>query len=425
MLMRISLAGKICPARYVSLMKPSPWMIPAVALLLGGAWYGYRKNTESALQTHIEELSRRIARQEVQSEKEKDRVAAADRKIDWKNLSRTVGFSSGKSMRDHLRIQRVLMTSPTEDLLSAFEALKDIPLSNDSYVMDILAELAKKDPQLVMRLAVEGMGDDPLLYRSAVMLAMTRLAESDASAAAASLDQLIAKGIFEPRALDGKNKDRTQMEGLLLGSLLTSDPATVRARLEALAEGEREEVVIQALSGNSSPEGDAGRMELIRHSVSTGKITEALHSLTSNLLNAGGKERVDAFLDRAQATPEEREQVVVEVMKNQFAAAAQADKDLPEALANLRAWAVTHAPDSVDSATGSALARYVFRDRGFEKTSALALQIQAETGSDAVLVSYLTGFRKGAAPKGAAALIDRIKDPEVREELRNIVVPAK
>ena len=92
-----------------------------------------------------------------------------------------------------------------------------------------------------------------------------------------------------------------------------------------------------------------------------------------------------------------------------------------EELDKARAWAAGQAPDVVDKATGEALASTLWRGGNFHKASELALKYQTSTGSDEVLASFLKSPQVQHKPAdGAYSLIDKIKDPALQEEIRNL-----
>jgi redox-regulated HSP33 family molecular chaperone len=90
-------------------------------------------------------------------------------------------------------------------------------------------------------------------------------------------------------------------------------------------------------------------------------------------------------------------------------------------LDKVREWGKHQAPSVVDEATGSAIASSIWRGGNFKKASELALQYNESSPNDEVLAAFLKSdeVRHQSAGK-AKALIDKIKDPALQAEIRDL-----
>ena len=86
---------------------------------------------------------------------------------------------------------------------------------------------------------------------------------------------------------------------------------------------------------------------------------------------------------------------------------------------SLRSWLDKQAPGQTDSITGKALAEASQNGGEFdyEAASQLVLQYQQNTGSDAVLASFLEGYSAHSNLEIAQQLAGMINDPKLREQI--------
>jgi hypothetical protein len=86
-----------------------------------------------------------------------------------------------------------------------------------------------------------------------------------------------------------------------------------------------------------------------------------------------------------------------------------------------RAWGASQSPGVVDQATGEALAETLGRGKDFKTASELALKYHESSGNDEVLAAFLKSIEvQSTAADEAMPLIDKIKDPALREEIRGL-----
>ena len=127
---------------------------------------------------------------------------------------------------------------------------------------------------------------------------------------------------------------------------------------------------------------------------------------------------MDGFIATAKATDEEKNAIVAQVMERKLSSHGGSKMNVEE-LDKARAWGATQSPGVVDKATGEALANTLWRGGDFKTASELALKYHADSVSDEVLATFLRSSQvQSRAANEAKALIDQIKDPALREEIR-------
>ena len=403
-------------------MKPSPWLYPGVAVLITGAWIGFEKQSAAALEHETHVLTQRI-QQARMAEENAVRARAAEeklqkeKKIDWKGYSRSLGqMQSGgmMDMRSILKLQKLLMGMTVEELfaqLGEIEALNLPEFTRGQLEAMILNQLGEKNPQEALHHLVDRLVGMDSTQQSSLAAILGKWAGKDPLAAIAWFDQAIAEGKFESRSLDGKSEVRLAFERSLMNALLASDPKTANARIASLSMEQREELFKNNyMVFQLGPEAQKAYVDILRANLSADQSKKNLASVAGSL-SYQGYDKVDDFITRISATEEEKSSIVEQVMTQQV---SRGDMEAwkPETLEKARTWASTQSPAQVDALTGKALG-HVGR---YDKTSALAIQYQESTGNDEVMVAFLTELKD---PRGKA-LIERIKDPALREQVSNL-----
>ena len=413
-------------------MKANPWLLPGVALLITGGWIISGKRSAASLQHEIDLLTERIHLVKTAGNDEskagaagKDSRKAKDGKIDWKDLSKKITEMRADGgmgdMRTMMRIRRMLMEMSAEELDAQLDEITRLDLDDMARKQlqgMILGALAEKDPKRVMERFEQEPADENSAGRWSVPMALGKWAEKEPAAAAAWLDQQIAAGKFESKALDGKNQERLRFEGVLVTQLLKTDTAAASARVAGLPEDQREEFFQQGFFFQVTPESESSYTKLVRDSLPAGKVGGVLANTAGNLAQQGGYERVDGFITKAKATDEEKKAIVAQVMERKLSSHGES-KITAEELDKARKWGLTQSPGVVDKATGEALANSLWRGGDFKTASDLALKYHAESGNDEVLATFLKSSQvRRTSVDQALPLIDQIKDPALREEIR-------
>ena len=126
---------------------------------------------------------------------------------------------------------------------------------------------------------------------------------------------------------------------------------------------------------------------------------------------------MQAFLDRVQATPEERLEAAREAASGRLMAILEGGLLSAGDLEEMRRWVGAQAPGEVDMITGGAIGEAYDQEGnlGFEQARNFLLDLHAKTGSDDLLVGFLQSFAAVENPEEARKLADLIKDPEKKQ----------
>lgn len=415
-------------------MKITPWILPGLALLITGAWIGLQKKSAASLDREITVITERI--RQVRSgeddglksrEAEEKARKEKDKKIDWKEIAGKLGqMRNGGGMQDMrtmMRMQRLLMDLSAEELCAQLDEIAALDIEDAARKKlqgMILGSLAEKDPKLAIERCGAAIGDESSGMYWPLSSALRKWADKEPAAAGAWLDEQIAAGKFESKSLDGKNQSLIRFEVALVGALLKTDPAAATARVSGLPEDQREEFFQQGFFFQLQPQSEAAYAKLVRDSMAADKVGGILADTAGSLAMHGGFERVDGFIASAQATDEEKKSIVGQVMKDKMSQHGDSKINVEE-LDKARAWGVGQSPGVVDKATGEALASSLWRGGDFKKASELALKYNEASGNDEVLAAFLKSdeVQHGSADN-AKQLIDKIKDPALQEEIRNL-----
>lgn len=411
-------------------MKPNPWILPALAVLVTGVWITTRKQSSATLEREIEVIRERIqhAKAGVANDDSSSNAAEKDGKakeqsIDWKDLAGKVTSGQGRDMQDMramMRMQRLLLDLSAEELCVEIDEIAALDLEDNVRKQlqgMILGVLAEKDPKLAMEKFSDELGDQESGMHWQLSSALKKWAEKDPVGAVAWLDQQIASGKLEGKSLDGRNRSLVQFESSIMGPLLETDPASATARIKALPESQRMELLQHGSFIQVTEKNEVTYAKLVRDTLESDDVGHVLANTAGELARQGGFERVDGFIASTRATNDEKKLIVTEAVQNKISPANVTMEELDKA----RAWAAGLAPDVVDKATGEALASTLWRGGNFQKVSELALKYQASTGNDEVLASFLKSPKvKNQSADEALSLIDKIKDPALQEQIRNL-----
>ena len=411
-------------------MKANPWILPGVAVVLTGAWIGLQRNTASELRREITVISERIHQARSMADAEardsggkKDKEKAE--KIDWKDLAgkmKDMRDGGGQDIRTMMRMQRLLMDLTAEELCAQLDEIAALDIEENVRKQlqgMIMGSLVEKDPKLALERFGKDLQDDEFGVSWQMSHALRKWADKEPVAAAAWLDKRIAEGGLESKSLDGRNSSLVRFESSLVGALLKTDAAAATARVMALNEAQREQFFQQGFFLQLEKGTEAAYAKLARETMPADKIGGILANTAGQLAGQGDFERVDGFIASSRATDEEKQQIVERVFNNKVTD-GDGKIDTVE-LDKARAWAGGQSPGVVDKATGDALGETLWRGRNFAKASELVLKYNESSPKDEVLVSFLKSAAvQNGSTKEAAELIAKIKDPALREEIRNL-----
>lgn len=357
----------------------------------------------------------------------RDRTAS----INWLRIAELTGeqgndgiFARQELLRAKARIQAM---SPAE-LLAALANVKtlDLDLRSRREVDGLLLNaLGEKDPEAAMTYV----SAPENLQMGLPKNILAAWAKSDLPAALAWFDGQIAKGTFDSKSLDGKTYRRSTIEAALLANLLTSDPDAALRRLSAYPQADRSYIFQEISIYNSRNENDlAARVVLARETLSAREQASVISKSIAFFSEAGDYAKIDGFLDRISATPEERDLSLSATGTNRLASLYSEGKLTTGEIDNFREWAASHSPTTVDRLTGATLSRLADSSGSGDsnlraKAEELLTYYQETLGNDDVLLGFIEAGRMWRDPGKTRALAEKIKDPARREQFLESLKP--
>jgi len=412
-------------------MKRAHFLPPIVALILGTLWLGSEQHLITNLENETQLLREHIAAARHSDTPAEDPSLISSKHgrpknsnphaIDWKKLIQSMANDGRLSETETINLYQKFWAMSSAELMSAHEEIAALELSEEERGMlrDILiVVLAQKEPHLALECAGDKINAAPDHIRYALAAALQRWSQKDLPAATAWLDQQIATGKLDSKSLDGKIQSRLWFESALVSSLLATDPAAAEQRMMTLPENQRgaffgRESLIQTVSGKEKDFAD-----LARKYVSADQMGAACSSVTQTLIRKGGYEEVELFLNQIEANPIERRAIAAEAVKSKMMELTQTTQQVThEDIGKMRAWVAQHSPDAVDTITGEALVDFGGRKSPFADRVKLIEQFHAETGSDKLLIGFLSGQEVSQNRDAALALAAKISDEAQRAKI--------
>ena len=314
---------------------------------------------------------------------------------------------------DFAKLQQAIAGMPKEKLLENIEATKSVAPEdeNGSAILALLVrQLAKQDPALALGKFPEEWNNETSRLNWAMMEIYGEWVDKDQAAAIAWLDRQVEAGMFSNTASAVISDWRYALESFVFYSLIKNDPAGAAKRIAAIPEDKRESVFLWTMRGTRGPEYDEVLADLTRRYLKEAEASHVLVEYGQRMAVTDDYGQVDAFFSAAHLTLAEKAQIARSILSRRIEKVADDEKFMP-ALDQARAWAATHVGGEVDRITGEALAM-----NRVDRFANVALHYQESTGSDAVLMAYLTQSRTPENRK----LIDQIKDTEQRQILMEL-----
>lgn len=416
------------------MLKPSLFIPPVVALALVVGWVVTQRRSISAVEEQSLVLEKRIAaaRGSVAGEDSREVEKPAWNKItdtkaplDWKKIAEQLAESQRGGvgdMRTAIRLQQRLHAMPTEAILAALDEVAALDISaaaRELLVLTLFGPLVEKDPEAALTRFADRLHDSAGTMRWQLQNALANLGKKEPSKASAWLDQQIAAGNFESKSLDGRNSLRTQFEGALIATLISFGPQGAGARLAALTEEQRTEVMRHHTMGNLKEEDQKVFAEIVRAQLPEDAVVQTISQAAARAVHRGGYPEVTAYLDQIEATPAERKSTAEQAANSQIQQLSQQKGVSREDLDSMRIWVETQAPGSADATTGKALGQAVRRDGKFDfsQAAALALEYHESSGNDEILSNFLDGWAAMQNQAEARVLAEQIADEKRREEI--------
>lgn len=415
-------------------MKPKLLLPPVVALVVVVAWIGNGRQKIAVLEKESAVLKQRLAARSTgfsaddPSVKGKPTGKAAKGKdlIDWKQVAAQMaemrqGGGMG-DMRTMIRFQQRVQSMEKEEIVAALDEIAGLELPDQSRQMleqMLIGQLCQKDPELALTRYLDRLSDERGAMSWQLSNAMKEWTKKDPAKAIAWFDKQIAAGKFDSKSLDGKSRPRMQFEGALIANLLSSDAAAAAARLEALPENQRGELLRHYSSNDLKDEDQLTYANLVRGEVPEADRNATLAQIAGREAHGDGYTDVTGYLDRIKATPAERAACVEEAADTKIENLSQKRKITAEDIDAMREWATTQSPDTTDRVTGTAIARSTELNQRleFSEASALALKYHEASGNDEVLIGFLSSSAAHSHKNEARELAKKISDVARRDEI--------
>ena len=405
-----------------------------MALLIAGAGISSQRHSISVLRTETATLDHLISQANQRSDGSPDDVSQRSRpstgkdskKIDWKLLGGQLtqsGMDGMGDMRSFIRFQRQLQEMSRDELIDALDEIAGLELSDPirkRIEQMVISSLGALDPEYVLNRFADSLAGVRESSRSWQLAhAMQEWAYKDPLRAAAWFDEKIAEGKFAAKSLNGKNRTRQQFEGSLIAALLEEDFEGASKRVEGLPADERTEL-LQGLASNSLKEkSQLAYAELLRTQIPGKDHLEALARVASQMISEDGYTKINDYMDRIQATPEERTACVEKAATSKIYSISHQKPVADSDIDSLREWAATQAPDRVNLVTGRAIAAIgqAGRKTTYSDTVAMVLRYHEAAPNDDILIGFLENASSNGNQGEARLLAEKITDEKRREEI--------
>jgi len=281
---------------------------------------------------------------------------------------------------------------------------------------NLLIQLARKDPQQTLnRLGTPQENDAPTL-QSVRSTAFKSFHQSDPAASMRWLDDQIAAGSFEAKALNGMNQVRIEFETLLVQKQFADDPAASETRIAVMSAEDARETLRRSATA-IKPEQQAAFAEMVRGQLPEVEQLEIFARLSAE--RCEDLPSVSEYLNRISATPVERLACVKHTAQYRFEQLSLQKSVTPEQLDGVREWIRSQTPEASDRLTGEMLSNIEPSDGGLDFTalSKLAERYHQSSGSDDLLEAFLKSESAKFHPEEANRLAAKIRDPQRRAEI--------
>ena len=423
------------PSTPTTAMKPTSFILPAIALILVGSWVGPQRRSMAAVETECVRLRTHIAAVRSASPATStahDPLETRRKVIGWKNIAAhfpsNPGMSSGTVFgalpdpRVAMRFRQRMEAMSADEIIATLDEIAALdlpPEAHENLEWTLLDALVRKDPELALDRFVDRVGKDSFLFRDLLSGALQAWAKRDVDAAVAWFDQQLAAGKFKSTTLDGVSYPRLSAETELINRLLANSPEAAARRLTALPENQRRDVLqTHPLHVIPGVEELAALAKLIRAYVPAEEQAEMIGYQAAHFFNPGGYSAVTAYLERIDATPDERAAFALRVTEMIYPGSGS-NYLSREPIDGLREWVRSQAPDATDNVMGKVLGQAAWGSRKmkFAAAAELAVQYSAASGSDEVLATFLTSYAARENKPAARALAEEISDEQRRGEI--------
>ncbi len=419
--------------RYGLGVKPKHFLLPLAALMVSAVVLGLQERGIFKLEAEAVLLEQATAKQTqsiaeasaLELEKKSKEAAKNTGPLDWRKIAEQIlGWRKGdRDMKAMMSFRERLQAMTRDELIVALDEIAALGLpeeTRDMLELEIAAHLGGKDPEYVLMRFADRIqeGNDSFGYWLGRFFG--DWAAKDPSKAVAWFDAQIAAGKFASKTLDGESRNKSRFEAALLKKLLGADFETISARFATMTKRERESVFSYAVLSELDAAGQVNLAKLIRTQIPEADRNEILGSRASDFFSSEeGYTKITEFLDRIQATADERTAAAESAASRQLSNIRYARKATREDLDSMRAWVSAQSPQSVNKTTGEALNEILDGDFAWSFTDAakLAVEYNQASESDEVLKTFLGGYYARKHKEEARALAEKIKDVNVRNSI--------
>jgi len=407
-------------------MKPIHLVPPSVALVIAAAWLGGQRGSITTLERENTRLRHGIASvraAEATAGNSSGTAADNNKPGDWKKFAGDLGDmglpGQMPDMRAIVRLQQRILEMNEAELIAALDGIATLDLpeaSRQALEGMLIGAIAGKNPELALNRFVGKMHEEGANVSWHLSRAFETWLGSDPTAAGAWFDSQIAAGVFDSKSLDGRSLPRIHFEGAIIKSLLSSDPDAAARRLAEIPPDQRRDVF--RFSVHHVDESDQKNFaQLVRSSLPEDQQLETIARQVNRYANAGDLTKINDYIARIEATPEERaacvEHAAEQFNRNSLQQITREDFD------RFRTWAGSTDPGTADLATGKALASALWRQNAlpFSEIAAIAADYHAAGAADDVLIPLLEHGRARSSQDEARELAMRISDEPRRAEI--------
>lgn len=435
---KISSAGSASTASIPSsllIMKATPFLPPVAALVVAGIWIVPKRQVIAShpmSQATQFGLAMGFPRQNVGASggKEVARTGTEVKAgIDWVSVAaRSMEDASSGRTRNVMRVDELLLIHQLdamsgEELLGELERIdaSDVAEGEKASLRSMLyLAIVRRDPLFALTHLEDRLGKVRGIEFD-LAVALNSLIKDDPAAAAAWLDRQVAEGRLESKRLDGKSQSRSWLEGGLVQGYMKTDMAAAAARLEAISPKDRIDVLWSML--NLREDDFVPHATLVRDHLSAKEAISVIANRSWMEVTNGGYAKVDAYLEKIDASPEERlaagKQAVIGRVSNLALNRKVTLQDMEAAWKWLSDSKAENATRTLGDALAAAAGFSAKTD--FSEAGELAVQITSVAGDDGALEALLRSKSAIENKDEARQLAMQLPDEERREEILKLL----
>jgi hypothetical protein len=402
----------------IATMRYRQLILPFALVLAAAAWLWRGELERRELADRIVDLGTRLDRPPARpaSPSRPERPTTIERDpVDWQAVAAELarGTNLGGLLQTNARLRAAIEAMSVEDLLAAMEESK-------------MAGLEKSQLRVVqMRLAMA-------VLLQAPEMGFSRFAVGGKPDWDWFLGGEFSKWVARDKlaALDWL-RQHTSSGGYVAGELiedaffkfLRSAPDTAAAILATRPPEGRLEVLRSLSMNELKKSGQEEWAKIMRSQLPAAEVAKAISWPLGNWSDGDGRPmtlaEADAYMERIQATDEERNACIMTVarqLRTWQLSAVEGEGEISD-FDRMRSWVQRQDPEMLGPATLAGLTEMA-RTENFDQAAGLALQFHGERANDAYLTAVLEVADDRSDPALLRNLIDRLSDPALREKHR-------